>query len=69
MAAYYVNRQAQNNGDHEVHTIGCPHPAALHNRKQLGDHPSCQSAVRKAKETYPSTANGCYWCANACHTT
>ena len=67
MAAYYVNTVPQYNGDHEVHTLGCPHPANLENRLQLGDHPNCQSAVRAAKLYYPMTADGCYWCSNSCH--
>ncbi|PCJ77028.1 MAG: hypothetical protein COA53_02140 [Rhodobacteraceae bacterium] len=68
MAAYYVNTHAQDNGDHEVHTTGCPHPPLPQNRRQLGDHLNCQSAVRVAKTVYP-TANGCFYCSNTCHTT
>lgn len=68
MASYYVNKQAQTNGDHEVHTSGCPHPADASNRLQLGDHLNCQSAVRTAKQSY-TQVNGCYYCCNSCHTT
>jgi hypothetical protein len=65
---YYVNTQAQNNGDHEVHkATGCPTPAAAQHQKDLGDHPDCQSAVRAAKKYY-AQSNGCANCVPACHT-
>lgn len=64
---YYVNQNRQPNGDHEVHTYNCTHGPAEHNRTYLGEFASCHPAVREAKRTYP-TANGCYYCANACHT-
>ncbi|SDC58898.1 hypothetical protein [Niabella drilacis] len=65
--SYYVNKTAQNNGDHEVHTEGCawlPEPA---NRIYLGSYHSCGDAVREAKKYYRQV-NGCYYCANPCHT-
>jgi hypothetical protein len=68
MPNYYVNKNAQPNGDHEVHkTVGCPTPAAPENRHPLGNFPSCHGAVRKAKEIYPK-ADGCANCAPECHT-
>ena len=68
MASYYVNRQAQANGDHEVHKeLGCPTPAASHNRQPLGEHSTCASAVQAARRYY-SQVNGCAHCAPACHT-
>ena len=68
MAIYYVNQNAQSNGDHEVHKSGCSYIPDPENRISLGDHSSCTSAVRKARDYY-TQVNGCYWCANACHTT
>ena len=67
MARYYVNRNAQNNGDHEVHQDGCPTPAKPENRLYLGDFDSCFPAVQAAKSYYPQ-ANGCKHCAAPCHT-
>ena len=67
MAYYYVNKQAQPNGDHEVHKDGCQWMPSERNREHLGDHASCFSAVAKAKEKY-STANGCATCSPRCHT-
>ncbi|HEX8392938.1 MAG TPA: hypothetical protein VF665_11320 [Longimicrobium sp.] len=65
---YYVNDEAQANGDHEVHKTGCAWMPEK-NRTYLGEFDSCEGAVTKAKKTYPRTANGCYYCSNACHTT
>jgi len=67
MARYYVNRNAQTNGDHEVHRDGCtvmPHPD---NRLYLGEFTSCRPAVVEARRHYPQS-NGCYFCSRECHT-
>lgn len=64
---YYVNTNAQPNGDHEVHKeVGCPTPADPKNRKYLGDFSSCVGAVAEAKKHYP-TADGCKHCSPECH--
>lgn len=65
MADYYVNNDAQSNGDHEVHKSGCSYMPSR--KTYLGDFTSCTPAVTKAKATYP-TSNGCYYCSPACHT-
>lgn len=50
MAYYLVNRNAQSNGDHEVHQNTCAYlPAEFIN---LGFHYSCSSAVAEAKVHY-----------------
>jgi len=67
MASYYVNKNAQSNGDHEVHKDGCTFMPEAENRLYLGNYFACAVAVSKAKETYPKS-NGCYYCANECHT-
>lgn len=36
MKSYYVNKQAQSNGDHEVHTSDCRYLPSLLNRKAIG---------------------------------
>lgn len=64
---YYVNTNAQSNGDHEVHKDGCTHMPDISNRKYLGNFSNCRDAVNEAKKTY-STADGCYYCCNECHT-
>ncbi len=65
MAYYCVNK----NNDHEVHVLNpaCSHLPDEVNRLSLGNHPTCNTAVAKAKLTYAS-ANGCFYCATACHT-
>lgn len=67
MSSYYVNRNAQSNGDHEVHRSGCSYLPAVENRIYLGEFTNCADAVRAAKSHY-HRVNGCYFCSNACHT-
>ena len=66
MKKFYVNTQAQSNGDHEVHDDNCKYLPNAQNRKYLGEFYSCHAAVAEAKKDY-SKANGCYFCANSCH--
>lgn len=68
MASYYVNQNAQFNGDHEVHVFGCSFMPQPENRIYVGEHYTCRAAVAAAKQYY-SQSNGCYWCSNPCHTT
>lgn len=67
MAHYYVNRNAQDNGDHEVHVRGCAFMPDEHNRIYLGDFGNCHTAVQEARRHYDQV-NGCYYCAHDCHT-
>lgn len=67
MASYYVNRNAQDNGDHEVHKTGCSYMPEPENRHYLGEFPDCRPAVVEAKRHYRQS-NGCYYCCNECHT-
>jgi hypothetical protein len=64
---YYVNKRAQSNGDHEVHTANCRYLPSEADRMYLGDYTSCKPAVAEAKKTY-STADGCKTCSPDCHT-
>lgn len=71
MPNFIVNRNAQSNGDHEVHdaTTGCSHMPQPENQVDLGAHTSCHGAVTKAKSSWPENRiNGCYYCCNSCHT-
>ena len=67
MPLYYVNKNAQNNGDHEVHKSDCDWLPDEGNRLYLGTFTNCFDAVREAKKYYPQS-NGCYHCSNECHT-
>ncbi len=66
MTLYYVNTNAQSNGDHEVHTGDCDYLPKLENRILLGYFTNCEDAVKKAKEYY-TQSNGCFYCSNDCH--
>jgi hypothetical protein len=66
MPQYYVNKNAQENGDHEVHEETCAYLPAPANRVALGWHPSCHGAVAEARKHFRQV-DGCYRCCNACH--
>lgn len=66
MKKYYVNKNAQYNGDHEVHHGDCIYLPTVNNRKYLGEFSLCYQAVMEAKKTYPS-ADGCRICSLECH--
>ncbi len=67
MARYYVNMNAQSNGDHEVHATGCSWLPQVENRIYLGDFSSCVPAVMAARKHYVQV-NGCAHCSLGCHT-
>lgn len=67
MARYYVNKNSQSNGDHEVHASGCSWLPMAENRIYLGAFENCKEAVKEAKNHYDQV-NGCYYCSNDCHT-
>ena len=67
MTKYYVNKNSQVNGDHEVHKLGCTWMPDVENRIYLGKFATCRGAVIRAKKYYPQS-NGCYYCSYACHT-
>jgi hypothetical protein len=67
MTSYYVNKNVQLNGDHEVHEQGCVFMPSGKNSEYLGDFENCRDAVREAEKTY-SQVNGCSFCSSACHT-
>lgn len=69
MPNYYVNENAQSDGYHEVHIDdeSCSAPPRLENRRALGWHVDCQSAVKEAKTIY-SNSDGCAHCVPGCHT-
>ncbi|MBC9913892.1 hypothetical protein [Chitinophaga varians] len=64
---YYVNNNAQSNGDHEIHVDTCYYFPMMHNRTYLGEFETCQEAVREAKKRYEKS-NGCVDCCWLCHT-
>lgn len=67
MASYYMNLNAQQEGDREVHREGCSWLPQVRSKRYLGEHSACHSAVAVAKQYY-SLADGCYYCSRPCHT-
>lgn len=64
---YYVNKNAQVNGDHEVHKSTCPWLPNIENRIYLGEYYNSHDAVRAAKKYYIQS-NGCVHCCPESHT-
>ena len=67
MSFYYVNKNSQPNGDHEVHKTGCNFFPHKDNAGYLGKFSNCHDAVSEAKRR-GYKANGCYYCSKECHT-
>lgn len=63
---YYVNKNAQDNGDHEVHRADCSWLPAAENRLYLGEFTSSYEALRAAKRIYDA-ADGCAYCCPEIH--
>lgn len=67
MKKYYVNKNAQSNGDHEVHLENCTYLPLPANCQYLGEFSTCESAIKEAKKSY-THSNGCKTCCPTCHT-
>lgn len=68
MTRYYVNDNAQSNGDHEVHVSNCIWFDKIKSYTYVGDFNGCRAAVEQAKKIY-ARSNGCSTCSSVCHTT
>ncbi len=66
MARYYVNRNAQSTGEHEVHKEGCYRMPEPQNRRYLGYFSNAKEAVRVARIFF-NNVDGCYYCASEAH--
>ena len=67
MAIYYVNKNSQLTGEHEIHTSVCVYLPDSQNRIYLGPFDHCEEAVDEARK-YFSNVDGCYHCSRDCHT-
>ncbi|PSW06002.1 hypothetical protein C9I89_05660 [Photobacterium lipolyticum] len=67
MSLFYVNKNAQDNGDHEVHSASCSYLPKKENCHPLGYHTACSTALTAAKKVYPKS-NGCYYCSYSSYT-
>lgn len=63
---YYVNRNAQWNGDHEVHRSTCSWLPNIDNRIYLGEFSASQQALREAGRYY-AQVDGCIHCCPEIH--
>lgn len=66
MEHYYVNKNAQTSGEHEVHTDKCIFFSDIINRLYLGYFATCEEAIKEAKKHYLNV-DGCYYCCPKCH--
>jgi hypothetical protein len=67
MPSYYVNKNAQPNGDHEVHVEGCVRLPEPGKRQYLGEFTNCRPAVEVGRG-YFHQLNGCAHCCPDCNT-
>jgi hypothetical protein len=68
MAEFYVEKNAQSNGDHVVHRADCAHLPAKEAIQYLGAISNCNSALKKAGQLFKQV-NGCTYCSVSGHTT
>ncbi|WNM19133.1 hypothetical protein [Flavobacterium capsici] len=61
MKLYYVNRNPNQIGNHELHLATCNHLPNIFNRVCLGDYKTPHEALHDAKKIYPS-ATVCNTC-------
>lgn len=64
---FYVNKNAQITGEHEVHRVTCNWLPDVANRFYLGDFATSQQAVREARKYY-TCVDGCAYCCRESHT-
>lgn len=68
MPIFYLNSQAQANGNHEIHREDCAALPLEKSRILLGTFDFCSDAILMAKDKYQIlNLNGCYFCAKGCH--
>ena len=59
---FYVNSNAQPNGDHEVHRSDCSWLPSAENRVYLGCFSTSREAVNAARECYRQVDGCCFCC-------
>ena len=64
---FYVNKNAQVTGEHEVHRFTCSWLPDPENRIYLGDFATSQEAVWAARRYY-NCVDGCAFCCPESHT-
>lgn len=66
MDAYFINKEAQFTGEHEVHKSNCTYIPATANKLYLGIFSNCDEALNEASKYYKHV-DGCYFCSKECH--
>ena len=70
MPIYVCNKNADENGRHEVHATTCSYLPQIENRIEIGWKSDCQEAIQQMYEWNPTgfRFDGCFWCCFPCHT-
>lgn len=63
---FYINRNEQLTGEHEIHRENCVYLPEIENRLYLGYFYDPKQALLEAEKLY-SKVDGCYWCCNEIH--
>lgn len=66
MPLYYVNKNKQLTGEHEVHKEGCYRMPEPQNSLYLGYFSNAIDAVHEARRYY-TNVDGCYYCSSEAH--
>lgn len=67
MQLYLINKEKNNEGYNEVHTIECFRKPLASNQIELGVFSDAIEAVAYAKRIGYSDADGCYYCSSESH--
>lgn len=63
---YYVNKNAQSTGEHEIHKETCLYLPSSYHLQYLGNYNDDNSALREARRYY-SNVDGCIYCCPIIH--
>lgn len=66
MNKFFINKNAQPSGEHEVHREDCPWMFFIKETIYLGEFSSCADALCAAQRFY-SNVDGCKRCCPKCH--
>ncbi|MEF9967673.1 MAG: hypothetical protein RR766_04095 [Longicatena sp.] len=68
MKFYFYNKNADDNGFHEIHIKGCKHSPYSRNQEPIGYFYSCKEAINHARRLNPTLKfDGCKYCNISCH--
>jgi hypothetical protein len=67
MKRYYIDIEAQKNGDHVLHNEFCLYMPIIIRSKYIGEFSNSKAALKEAEKEY-NTANGCNNCSPESYT-